>query len=81
MSATINAKVSDCFFATSLVYLEQAINFSISRSSLLKLATTLMAVKVSSTMPPSVLIASSLAIVDFLTAIPKTPRINKKKGR
>lgn len=81
MSPTINAKVSDYFFATSRVFYDHSVNFSSSLYSLPKLVTTLIAVKVSSAIPPSYLTTFNLSKVDYLTFIPKTTKIIIKNGR
>jgi hypothetical protein len=57
--------VADCVFATSRVFSDQKTNLSISLSSLPKLVTTFIAVKVSSAIPPSYFTTLSFAKVDF----------------
>jgi hypothetical protein len=43
--------------------------------------TTLIAYKISETTPPIYLIASNLSPVEFLTRMPKVPRIKKNTGK
>jgi hypothetical protein len=81
MSPTINEKVLDDRFATFRVRKDHLTNFSSSRSSRPKLATTLMAVNVSSAMPPRFLTTVTFCKAVFYTMRPNTPRIVSKNGR
>lgn len=77
----MNENVLDDRLATFNVRKDHLTNFSSSRSSRPKLATTLMAVSVSSAMPPRFLTTVTFWRAVFYTIRPKTPRMVSRKGR
>ena len=78
---TMKLYINVNFFDTVVVSCDILLNFSDSLSSRPKPDTTLMACRVSSAIPPSYLLTSTFSMVNFLTMLPKTPMIAKRRGR
>ena len=81
MMPTIKLYMKVYFLATLVVRRDHLANLRSSRSSLPKLETTLIAVSVSSAIPPKCLITASFCMVNFLTMLPKTPMMASRTGR
>ena len=81
MMPTMKLYMKVYFLATAVVRRDHLANLRSSRSSLPKLATTFIAVSVSSAIPPKCLITASFYMVNLFTWLPKMPIIASKTGR
>lgn len=81
MIPTMKLYMKVYFFATAVVRRDHLANLRSSLSSLPKPATTLIAVRVSSAMPPKCLITANFYMVNILTMLPKIPIIANKTGK